>query len=78
MRRGLGMRDRDSVVDRIGSWFCEASEKEKRIQLLVMKRSIHSVNELLKFVAWLVYREKPQSRENLFAPLYMYIIEFKN
>ena len=24
VRRGLGMRDRGSVVDRMGSWFCEA------------------------------------------------------
>ena len=42
----------------------------KRIQLLFMKRSIHSVNELLKHVAWLVYRDKPQSRENWFASSY--------
>ena len=73
MRRGLGMRDRDSAVDRTESWFCEASEKVKRIQLLFMKRSIHSVNGLLKYVAWLVYREKPQNRENLFARAYILV-----
>ena len=60
---GLGMRDRDSVVDRMGSSFREEDNS-------FMKRSIHSVNELLKYVAWLVYRDKPQSRVNLFARSY--------
>ena len=43
VRRGLGMRKK-IVVDRLGKWFVEASEKVKKLQLMYMKRSFHSVN----------------------------------
>ena len=38
IRRGLGMRDRDAITDRLGSWFVEAAEKMKKQQLLFLKR----------------------------------------
>ena len=34
IRRGLGMRDRDFITDRLGSWFVEAADKMKKEQLL--------------------------------------------
>ena len=36
------------MVDRLGKWFVEASEKVKKLQLMYMKRSFHSVNGVVK------------------------------
>ena len=38
IRRGVEMRDRDAITDRLSSWFVEAAEKMKKQQLLFLKR----------------------------------------
>lgn len=70
IRRGLGMRDRDSVTGRLGDWFVEAAEKMKKDQVLFLKRSIHSVNDFVKYFGWLHLRNKPISGMNVFACTY--------
>ena len=46
-RKGLGIRQRESVRQRVGDWFQEASDMMKRQQLLFFHKAIHSVSELV-------------------------------
>ena len=48
----------------------EAVEKMRKGQLLFLKRSVHSVNELVKYVGWINYRRKGRFGQNLFASTY--------
>ena len=66
IRRGLGMRRRDSIRERLGEWFVEASERVKMQQTLFMKRAVHSPNGLVRTMSWLANREKSTSL-NFFA-----------
>ena len=61
IRRGLGMRDRDSITDRLSSWFVEAADKMKKEQLLFLKRCMYSSNTIVKCVGHLEHRCKPRS-----------------
>ena len=61
IRRGLGMRDGDSITDRLVSWFVEAVDKMKKEQLLFFKRCMYSSNTIVKCVGCLEYRCKPRS-----------------
>ena len=61
IHRGLGMRDRDSITHRLGSWFAEAADKMKKEQLLFLKRCMYSSNTIVKCVGRLEYRRKPRS-----------------
>ena len=55
IRRGLGMRQRDSIVKRIPE-FVEASLKMKILQTKFLKRAIDSRNELVRGLALLLVR----------------------
>ena len=61
IRRGLGMRRRDSIRERLGEWFVEASERVEMQQTLFMKRAVHSPNGLARTMSWLANREKSTS-----------------
>ena len=47
IRKGLGIRQRESVRQRVGDWFQEASDMMKRQQLLFFHKAIHSISELV-------------------------------
>ena len=55
IRRGLGMRQRDSIVERIPD-FVEASLKMKILQTKFLKWAIDSRNELVRGLALLKVR----------------------
>ena len=55
IRRGLGMRQRDSIVERIPE-FVEASFKMKILQTKFLKRAINSRNELVRGLTLLIVR----------------------
>ena len=57
VRRGLGMKSRDSLQDRL-ECFQEASDKIRRMQLLFLKRSIHAKNELVQTLVLLFYKHR--------------------
>ena len=67
IRRGLSMRKRDLIKDRLGSWFIEASERAKREQTLYLSRAIESRSRLVKHMAWPMYREQSDSSKNIFC-----------
>ena len=71
IRRGLCMRNRESVRDRLGEWFVEAVEKVKKLKTLYIKRALHSVNTLVRTISWQVYRKNPSNDINLFAWSYI-------
>ena len=48
VRRGLGMKPRESIRERLNDCFKEASEKIRRLQLLFVKRAVHSRNLLVQ------------------------------
>ena len=50
------MRSRKSIRERLKECFTEASEKIKRLQILYMKRAIHSVNYLVQGLSYLLCR----------------------
>ena len=52
VRRGLGMKSRDSLHDRLEG-FQEASVKIRILQLLFLKRSVHPKNEIVQTLALL-------------------------
>ena len=64
IRRGFGMRSRESIHERLKECYIEASEKIKRLQLLFMEQAIHSVNYLVQELSWLLCR---RSSEYLFS-----------
>ena len=55
IRRGLGMRQRDSEVERIPE-FVKASLRMKRLQTKFLKRATDSRNELVRGLALLIVR----------------------
>ena len=55
IRRKLGMRQRDSIVERIPG-FVEASLKMKILQTKFLKRATNSRNELVRGLALLIVR----------------------
>ena len=76
VRRGLGMKPRESIRERFKDCFKEASEKIRRLQLLFVKRAVHSKNLLVQGLSWLFYRHSPRCvcrdlvERNLFAVSY--------
>ena len=56
VRKGLGMKSRDSISERLEGMFQEASYKIKNLQILFMRRAIVSRNSLTRGLAWLMYR----------------------
>ena len=62
----MSMRRRDSIRERLGEWFVEASERVEMQQTLFMKRAVHSPNGLVRTMSWLANREKSTSL-NFFA-----------
>ena len=57
IRRGIGLRQEDSVRDRLGDWFVEASVQVKRSQVLYMKRALESSNALVRALALMTCRD---------------------
>ena len=55
VRRGLGMRQRDSTAERLPGYI-ESAVKMKELQLKFLKRATQSRNGLVKGFAWLVCR----------------------
>ena len=51
IRKGLGMKWGDSVKEKLGSWFKEASELMKRNQCLFIHRAVHSQNKTVREVS---------------------------
>ena len=51
IRKGLGMKWGDSVKEKLGSWFKEASELMKRNQCLFIHRAVHSQNNTVREVS---------------------------
>ena len=54
---------------RFGNWFAEARDGTE-LQMLYMKRAIHSANSLVRTLSWIVNREKSMSSRKLFAWAY--------
>ena len=55
VHRGLGMRQRDSIAERLPGYI-ESAVKMKELQLKFLKRATQSRNGLVKGFAWLVCR----------------------
>ena len=51
IRKGLGMKSRDSVCERLESWFREGSEKLIMEQILFLHCALHSKIEVVRTVA---------------------------
>ena len=58
IRRGLGLRWKDSLYQRLGNWIVNASVKIRTVQALSLKRSIDSRNDLVRGLSWRVYRAR--------------------
>ena len=54
IRKGLGIKSRDSISERLEGMFQEASYKIKNLQILFMRRAIVSRNSLTRGLAWFV------------------------
>ena len=60
IRRGLGMKKRDSISDRFKDTFKEATERAKTLKMSFLKRAYYSVNRIVRGMIFLVVDKKLQ------------------
>ena len=76
IRKGLGMKQSESICQRFPGRFTEATTKMKRQQLRSLKRATESKNRLVGLLSWYVCRHKLTCRgidlveKNIFITTY--------